>query len=466
MMNEVLEQLNKIISIYNEYVGGYLIVAFLVPIGLYFTIRMKFLQIRNFVHSWKITLGFYDNPKDTGDVNHLRALTSALASTVGTGNIVGVSLAIYFGGPGALFWIWVTGFLGMMLKMVECTLSLKYRIINEDGTVSGGPMFYIERGLYKFIGKWAKVLAIIFSVALILCSLGTGNLAQANGISDVMKTNYNIPPYITGLILSSIVLIIIVGGIKRIAEVAVRLVPFMAFTYIISALLIIAAHYKDFIPSLWLIVKCGLTGTDSVASFGGATLFWTIVWGVRRGLFSNEAGQGSAPIVHAAAKTKIPLREGFVASLEPFIDTIVICTMTALVIIVTGFWHSGIKGVGMTIAAFNEGFSRLNLPPIGQHIVGIGLFLFAFTTIIGWSYYGSRGIQYILGYRYIKYYYFIFALFTFFGCVWGIDLVWNFVDMVITFMTIPNLIALLFLFPEFVKEVKSYESNNLKNFKE
>lgn len=465
-MNEFLNQLNKIISTYNEYVGGYLIVASLVPIGLYFTLRMRFLQIRYFLHSWKITSGKYDNPKDTGDVNHLRALTSALASTVGTGNIVGVSLAIYYGGPGALFWIWITGFLGMMLKMVECTLSLKYRIINEDGSVSGGPMYYIEKGLYKFIGKWSKVLAIIFSVALILCSLGTGNLAQANGISDVMKTNYNIPAYITGIFLSLTVLLIIIGGIKRIAEVAVRLVPFMAFAYILSSLLIIGVHYKDIIPSLWLIIKSGLTGSESVASFGGATLFWTIVWGIRRGLFSNEAGQGSAPIVHAAAKTKIPLREGLVASLEPFIDTIVICTMTALVIIVTGFWHSGIKGVGMTIEAFNEGFSRLNLPPIGQHIVGLGLFLFAFTTIIGWSYYGSRGVQYIFGFKYIKPYYFIFALFTFFGCVWGIDLVWNFVDMVITFMTIPNLIALLLLFPEFTNEVKHYIENNLINFKE
>jgi len=457
-MEKYFEILNYYIGLYNEYVGGYLIVSFLVPIGLYFSIRTGFLQIRKFGHAWAVTFGKYDNPLDKGDVKHFKALSSALASTVGTGNIVGVSLAICLGGPGALFWIWVTGLLGMMLKMVECTLALKYRIFNEDGTVSGGPMYYIEKGLKKYIGNRAKILAIIFSFALILCSFGTGNLAQANGISDVMNSIFGIPKYLTGIFLSIVVLVIIIGGLKRIAELASRLVPLMAIIYLFSTFVILISEYDKILDTFYFVIKSGISGTEAYGAFGGATLFWTIVWGVRRGLFSNEAGQGSAPIVHAAAKTKIPLREGLVASLEPFIDTICICTATALVVIITGAWHSGILGVNMTINAFNIGFANLGLPPIADKIVGLSLFFFAFTTIIGWSYYGSRGIQYIFGYKYIKPFYFVYAFFTFLGCIWSIKLVWNFVDMVITFMTIPNLIALLFLFKEFLKEVENYSS--------
>lgn len=457
-MNSFLESFDYVIQLYNEYVGGYLILALLVPTGIYYSIRLKFLQISHFKHAIDLVRGKYSKHDDVGDVSHFKALTTALSATVGTGNIVGVTLAIYFGGPGAVFWLWVTGFFGMMLKMVECTLAQKYRKINADGTVSGGPMYYIEQGLKDKLGVWAKRLAIFFAFAGILCSLGTGNMAQANSISDVLKTSYNIPVLYTGIAISALVFLIVVGGLRRIANVTSKLVPLMAIIYFGSAILVIGVHYADIPSALWLIVKSAFTGQAAVGGFVGSTFFMTMIWGVRRGLFSNEAGQGSAPMAHAAAKTPYPMREGFVASLEPFIDTIVICTLTAMVIVLTGVWKTdgAIKGVGMTVAAFQEGLGKIGIGYMARHMVAISLLLFAFSTIISWSYYGTRTAQYIFGDKAIKPYYYVFTLFVFFGSVWGIDLVWHFVDMVITFMSIPNLIALLLLFPVMKAEAEGY----------
>lgn len=452
----MLELINSWIEQYNEYIGGYLILALLLPTGIYLSVRTGFLQISRMRHAVNIVRGKFDNKEDTGDVSHFKALTTALSSTVGTGNIVGVALAIYLGGPGAVFWMWVTGFFGMMLKTTECTLALKYRKVNADGTVSGGPMYYIEKGLKSKIGRGAKALAMIFAFATVLCSLGTGNMAQANGIADAMLTNYNIPVLYTGLIITAFVLLIIVGGLKRIAEVTSRLVPIMAIFYFLSAMIVLVVFAREIPDAFVLIVKSAFGKTEIAGGFVGSTFLLTMIMGVKRGLFSNEAGQGSAAIAHAAAKTKYPVREGLVASLEPLIDTIIICTLTALVIVVTGAWSSGIQGVGMTILAFETGFAHIGLPAISQHIIAIGLLLFAFSTIIGWSYYGTRGVQYLLGDKFIKPYYYVYGLFVFFGSIWGIDIVWNFVDMVITFMTIPNLIALILLFPEFKTEVARY----------
>lgn len=457
-MNSFLQAFDYIIQLYNQYVGGYLILALLVPTGIYYTIRLKFLQISHFRHAIDLVRGKYSKHTDTGDVSHYKALTTALSATVGTGNIVGVTLAIYFGGPGAIFWLWVTGFFGMMLKMVECTLAQKYRKINADGTVSGGPMYYIEAGLKDKLGVWAKRLAFFFAFAGILCSLGTGNMAQANSIADVLNTSYKIPVLFTGIAISALVFLIVVGGLRRIANVTSRLVPLMAVIYFGSAIIVIGIHYADIPAAFALIVKSAFTGHAAAGGFVGSTFFMTMIWGVRRGLFSNEAGQGSAPMAHAAAKTPYPMREGFVASLEPFIDTIVICTLTALVIILTGVWKmdSAVKGVGMTVAAFQEGLGRISLGYLARHMVAISLLLFAFSTIISWSYYGTRSVQYVFGDRAIKPFYYVFTLFVFFGSVWGIDLVWHFVDMVITFMSIPNLIALLILFPVMKAEVDGY----------
>jgi alanine or glycine:cation symporter, AGCS family len=455
-MDYFLQQLNYWISLYNEYIGGYLILALLLPTGIYFTIKLRFLHVRKFMHSLRIVSGRYSKAGDAGDINHFKALTTALSATVGTGNIVGVALAIFLGGPGAIFWMWITGFFGMMLKLVECTLALKYRKFNSDGTVSGGPMYYMEYGLKDKLGRHAKTLAVIFAVAAVLCSLGTGNMAQSNSMSDVLFTNYGTSHVWSGIFITLFVLLIIVGGLKRIAEVTSRLVPFMAVIYFLAALLVIILNIEKLGSSFYLIFNDAFTGTAAAGGFVGSAFIMTLTMGVRRGLFSNEAGQGSAPMAHAAAKTPYPMREGMVASLEPFIDTIFICTLTALVIIMTGAWESGIQGVGMTVKAFEIGLADIKMGSMAPHIVALGLLLFAFSTIISWSYYGSRAANYLFGEKAIKPYYYLYSLFVFFGAVWGMDLVWNFVDMVITFMTIPNLIAILLLSKVIQKEAKDY----------
>ncbi len=454
----LLDGLNNIISWYNEFVGGYLLLFLLVPTGIYFAFKFRFLHVRKFWHSFAILAGRFTGKGESGDVNHFRALTTALSATVGTGNIVGVALAIHWGGPGAIFWMWVTGFFGMMLKMVECTLGLKYRQFNPDGTVSGGPMYYMEHGLKDILGKHAKTLAIIFAAAAVLCSLGTGNMAQSNSMTDVLNSTYNIPHWIAGLIIASLVLVIVVGGLKRIAEVTSKLVPIMAVIYFLAAVLVVVLNIENLLPALGLIFTDAFTGTAAAGGFAGSVFILTLTMGVRRGLFSNEAGQGSAAMAHAAAKTQYPMREGLVASLEPFIDTLFICTLTAIVIIMTGAWQSGIEGVGMTVEAFGLGLDKISIGYLAPHIISVGLLLFAFSTIISWSYYGTRAAQYLFGFRAIKPYYYVYALFVFFGSIWGLELVWNFVDMVITFMTIPNLIAIVLLAPVMKREIKNYFS--------
>ncbi len=476
-MNIALEFIDRLIVYYNTNIGGYAVLLFLIPTGLYFIIRLKFLNLTAIWHSIKVVAGKYDKPGDKGDVNHFKALTTALSATVGTGNIVGVALAIYLGGPGAIFWMWVTGFLGMILKYVECTLSHKYRIFNSDGTVSGGPMYYMEQGLKKTLGSGAKVLAVIFAIATILCSLGTGNMAQSNSMTNVFHSSYNIietlslfgfifqTKYITAIIITGLVLLVIVGGIKRIADVTSKLVPFMAIVYFIAASAVIIMMYKEVPAAFSLIVSDAFTGTAAAGGFVGSTFMLTLLWGVRRGLFSNEAGQGSAPIAHAAAKTEYSAREGLVASLEPLVDTLIICTLTALVIILTGAWQTNVEEVGMTVKGMEIGLSKLGVGHFAPHIVSLGLLMFAFSTIIAWSYYGTRSINYLLGEKFVKPYRYIYALFVFFGCIWSVDIVWHFVDMVITFMTIPNLIAILLLSPVVMKETRDYfqEMKKLKS---
>jgi len=466
----ILEILGKIIDWYNNYIGVYAVLLMLIPTGIYFIIRLKFLNVTKLFHSIRIVAGKYDNKADAGDVNHFKALTTALSATVGTGNIVGVSLAIYLGGPGAIFWMWVTGFLGMILKYSECTLSHKYRSFNSDGTVSGGPMYYMRKGISEIYHApvFAKVIAILFAAATITCSLGTGNMAQSNSMTHVFHTSYNLADtvtwfgytfdskYITAVIITSLVLLVIVGGIKRIADVTSKLVPIMAILYFVSALVVIIIMIDHVPEAFRLIVKGAFNGTAATGGFVGSTFMLTLLWGVRRGLFSNEAGQGSAPIAHAAAKTEYPAREGLVASLEPLVDTLIICSLTALVIILTGAWHIDPNDNTMTVTGMQIGLGKIGMEYMASHVVAIGLLLFAFSTIISWSYYGSRAVNYLFGEKYVKTYYYLYGLFVFFGCIWSSTLVWSFVDMVITFMTIPNLIALLLLSGVVMRETKSY----------
>jgi AGCS family alanine or glycine:cation symporter len=305
----------------------------LLGVGLFFTIYLKFPQVRYFKHACKVVSGKYDKDSDPGDTSHFRALTTALSGTVGTGNISGVAFAIFLGGPAALFWMWVTAFLGMTTKFVEVTLSHKYRVKTDDGTMAGGPMYYMDRRLNM---KW---LAVAFAIATVISSFGTGNLPQSNGIASSIEATFGIQPIIVGSVLGILLALVILGGIQRIAAVTARIVPFMALIYLIGAFAVIFANMDNILPSFTAVISDAFTGSAAVGGFLGATLAYAFNRGVNRGLFSNEAGQGSAPIAHAAAKTKEPVSEGMVSILEPFIDTIIICTITGLVILSSGVWN-------------------------------------------------------------------------------------------------------------------------------
>ncbi len=406
----------------------------LIGTGLFVTIALGFIQLKRLNHSFAVVSGKYDNPDDEGDVTHFQALSAALSATIGIGNIAGVALAVRLGGPGALFWMWVTAVLGMALKYAECTLSHRYRVIHEDGSASGGPMYYIEKGLGP---KW-KPLAVFFATCAVICSFCTGNMNQANTIAQMFLT-YNVPIYVSGVVIAALVGLVIIGGIKRIAAVASRLVPTMAVLYVLGTMVIIITHSENIIPSF---AKIFTEAFSLKAGWGG--LFAVIMWGVRRGLYSNEAGQGSAPIAHAAAKTKESAREGAVALMGPFIDTLIVCTMTGLAILSTGVIEStSLTGAQLTREAFRQGFSFA--PEIGSFIVNCAVLLFAYTTMVAWSYYGDRSIEYLAGPKAIKPYRWVYVFFNFMGAILPLTFVWNFGDIALSLMTIPNLIGVLFL---------------------
>ena len=329
-----MEALNNFLLMLDGFLGS----AFWFPYvllgtGLFFTFYLKFPQIRFFKHGWKVVSGKYTHDDDPGDTSPFKSLTTALSGTVGTGNISGVAFAIFLGGPAALFWMWVTAFLGMTTKFVEVTLSHKYREKTEDGTMAGGPMYFMDKGLNM---KW---MAIAFAVATVICSFGTGNLPQSNGIASAMEQSFGIDPMVMGGILAILLGLVILGGIQRIAAVTSKIVPIMAVIYIIGALAVIFANLGNLGPAFASVWADAFTGSAAAGGFLGASLAYAFNRGVNRGLFSNEAGQGSAPIAHAAAKTKDPAAEGMVSILEPFIDTIIICTITGLVILSSGVWN-------------------------------------------------------------------------------------------------------------------------------
>lgn len=342
-----MELYSLVLNEINRFLAPILVIG-LLGTGIFLTIRLKFIQFRRFGHGVAVTTGRYDDPDEPGDVSHFQALTTALSATVGIGNIAGVAIAIHFGGPGALFWMWVTALVGMATKYSEVTLAQQYRSVDRDddiaawkGTVSGGPMYYIERGLGP---KW-KPLAVFFAFMLMVTSFMTGNAVQANTVATQISDNFGVATWITGLFTASIVGVIIIGGIRRIGAVTGVLAPVMAGIYVLGALVILGIHYDAVLPSLFLIVTEAFNPTAGVAGTGIGVFLFTMTYGVQRGLFSNEAGQGSAPIAHSAAKTDEPVSEGVVALLEPFIDTIVICTMTGLVIIATGVWDARVPTV-------------------------------------------------------------------------------------------------------------------------
>ncbi|MBZ0265205.1 sodium:alanine symporter family protein [bacterium] len=551
-MQEIIDHVSAFISS--------LLILPLIGTGIYLTIRMKLVQLLHFGHSWKVIAGVYDNPEDEGDINHFQALSAALSATIGIGNIAGVATAIHFGGPGALFWMWVTAFVGMATKFGEASLALLYREIHEDGSASGGPMYYIEMGL----GKSWKPLAMIFAFCAIISSFGSGNTVQAFTVADSFRGEFGIPAWLTGIVMSSLIALVILGGIKRIGVVASRLVPFMALVYVVSAVVVLIYNRAEIPAAFNLIFSSAFTAKAGIGGFAGSTFGMALLWGVRRGLFSNESGQGSAPIAHAAAKTDEPVREGTVAMIGPFIDTLVICTLTGLTIITSGAWNTPFPTQlsmeqptivhvdtqlekGGTVAdsfvlsgdfevrdgtlsnarlVFNNGFfldpkfglfteegvvrpiseavlkveggSIISvMAPDGSQIenlaidgkglrngslltsqafqrglgsrwgslmVTLGVFLFAISTAISWSYYGDRATVYLFGLKGVVYYRIAFVLVNFVGATLALKTVWGFGDIALSFMAFPNLIALIFLAPKLQKAKEEYFSRKHKPY--
>ncbi len=456
-----LEQLGGIVDSISGVVWGVPMVAVIMTAGLVLSIRNKFVQFRGLGHSAALISGKYDNKEDTGELTHFQALTSALAATVGIGNIAGVATAIYFGGPGAVFWMWVSAGLGMAIKFSSCTLAVKYREVDEDGSVRGGPMYFIEKGLGK---KW-KPLAVFFSVCTALAALGAGNGVQSNTIaasvvdivnsahsqnsSDVMlwlktfsESNLRL---IVGIIITGLAGMVILGGIKRIGRVAEKLVPFMSIVYVGSALLVLFLSAEHILPSFGLILEYAFTPVAATGGAAGFSVWMALTWGMKRGVFSNEAGLGSSPMAHAAVKVDEPVKEGLVAMLEPLIDTLIICTMTALVIISSGLWDPSVNvahlnGSQLTSAAFEH-----VLPGFGRVMVTIGVLLFGFSTILTWSYYGEKGIEYLGGHSVKFPYKLLYLAATLAGATVNLSLVWSFADVANALMAVPNVIGLLFL---------------------
>jgi len=432
-------------------------IVLLVGTGLFITFRLQWIQLRRLKHAIDITRGKYDDPSHEGDISHFQALSTALSATIGIGNIAGVATAIHYGGPGALFWMWITGILGTSLKYAECTLSMKYRKINPDGSASGGPMYYMEKAL-----GW-KWLGIVFATAASICALATGNAIQAFTVADQLNSDFAIPAWMTGLVIASLVGVVIIGGVKRIGRVTAFLSPFMTVVYLLGALCILLLN-MDKIPGAFTdIFNMAFTPPGAIGGFAGSGFMYTLIWGIKRGLFSNEAGQGSAAIAHAAAKTDEPVREGTVAMMGPYIDTITICTMTGLAIIVTGAWTvtvdgEALNGSPMTAYAFQHGLTFLN--GYGNYIVTAAVLLFATSTMISWSYYGDRSIQYLFGDKVIVPYRFLFCVMIFVGAILELEVVWTFGDVALGIMAIPNLIALVALSGVLVRITNEYYSKD------
>tara|TARA_B100000405_G_scaffold291785_1_gene242810 strand:- start:51 stop:1601 length:1551 start_codon:yes stop_codon:yes gene_type:complete len=476
-----------------------LMVVALLGTGIFTTINLGFPQIKYLKHGLRVTRGDYDNPNEAGDLNHFQALTTALSATVGIGNIAGVATAIYYGGPGALFWMWITAFFGSALKFAECTLAVEYRDFNSKGMTAGGPMYTIEKGL----GKQWRWLAIIFAGFAVICSFATGNAIQSFTLSDqlysevsqVVGTEHfltvkhqitdwysvSVQQIINGLFIAGIAALVIIGGIKRIGSVTSYLAPFMAAVYVVSAILILLANITDVPASFGKIISMAFNPPAAVGGVAGGTLIVfmnTLLWGVKRGLYSNEAGQGSAPIAHSTAKTEYPVREGVVALLEPFIDTIIICTLTGLTIISTGAWQHTefyvsridpsftgeiLNGSLLTSFAFKEGLSWLM--PYGDKIITIGVLLFAISTVISWSFYGDRSTEYLFGEKAIPVYRVFYITFVFIGAIATLEAMWAFGDAALGFMTFPNLISIIMLSGVLKKMTNEYFSMEHKVYK-
>ncbi len=439
-----MESINDTLSTASSWAWGPAMLILLLGTGLYLTIRLRFLPLRNLFYAFSL-LWKRRNSKEEGDISPFAALMTAMAATVGTGNIAGVAAALFIGGPGAIFWMWMTALVGMATKYSEALLAVKYRETDDEGRHVGGPMYYIKNGMGK---KW-KPLATAFALFGTIAAFGIGNMVQANAVAGAMETAFGFDNQATGIVLMVLVGLVMFGGIKRIAHTATALVPIMAILYIGFSLYILGSYIDQLPGALVTIVESAFTGSAAAGGFAGAGLILAIQFGVARGVFSNEAGMGTAPIAHAAAKTNDPVEQGHIAMLGTFIDTIILCTMTALVIMVTGVWQSGETGSPLTALAFTTGLGS----DFGAVVVAVALAVFAFTTLLGWSYYGERCAEYLAGTKVITGYRILWVLAVFAGAALSnyFNTVLILADVLNALMAIPNLIALLVLSPVIIK---------------
>ncbi|WP_309128456.1 sodium:alanine symporter family protein [Microbacterium sp.] len=442
--------------------GPWILIPLLLGTGLYLTIRLGGLQFLRLGAALRLGLFTRKDPGTDGDISQFQALTTALAATVGTGNIVGVATAIGIGGPGALFWMWVTGLLGMASKYSEAFLGVRFRKTDEAGEKSGGPQYYLERGIPNRFGKF---LALFFAIAAVIACFGIGNMTQGNSIATNMENSFNVPTWVSGLVLTIFALLVLVGGIKSIGRVTAGLVPIMIIFYVIGALYILIANIGGVPAAFAQIFTDAFTGTSAVGGFAGSAIIIAVQFGVARGIFSNESGMGSAAIAAAAAKTSHPVRQGLVSMTQTFIDTIIVVTCTGLVIITTGVWNMTDPETGEQISPAlmtGEAFSHGLPGDWGHYIVTIGLVMFAGSTILGWSYYGERNIERLLGRRAVMPFRVLFSLVVFVGCTVQLGVVWAFSDVMNGLMAIPNLIGLLILSGLIARETKKYLDNDPK----
>jgi len=444
---EAMERLEALLSALNGWVWGPPLLILLVGTHLFLTVRLRFIQ--RFIPQ-AIRISFSRKQEGEGEISQFGALMTALAATIGTGNIVGVATAVAAGGPGAVLWMWLTGVFGMATKYSEALLAVKFRTRAADGSIVGGPMVVLEKGLNM---KW---LGVVFAVFTAISAFGIGNMVQANSIAALAHDSWGVPPHWTGLLLTVLTAVVILGGIKSIARACEMLVPFMALFYILGCLLVLGLNHAQLTDTMALIWKSAFTGHAAVGGFVGAGLREAIRYGVARGLFSNESGLGSAPIVAAAAQTRNPVRQALVSSTGTFWDTVVVCALTGLVVVGSGQWQQAdatgqaLSGAALTKAAF------AGIPVIGPWVLVVGLLTFVFSTILGWSYYGERAMEYLVGPRAILPYRVLWVLAVFVGSTLSLKAVWDLADITNGLMAIPNLVSLLLLQGVLVRETRHW----------
>lgn len=429
--------LSSLISDLNGLVWGPYMLVLILGTGLYLMLGLRFFPLRHIPRAFRLLIQGRHAESTHGQISPFNALMTSLSATIGTGNIAGVATAISLGGPGALFWMWCTALVGMATKYAEAVCAVHFREVDEAGNYSGGPMYYIRNGLGK---RWGW-LALAFALFGALAGFGIGNTVQANSVSDALLSTFSIPTWVTSILLTIPVALVLLGGVQRIAAVAGVLVPFMALSYLLLGLVILLLNLGDIPAAIALIVENAFTGTAAQGGFAGAAVMLAIQFGVARGIFSNEAGLGSAPIAHAAARTDDPVQQGTIAMLGTFIDTLIVCSITGLAIVLTGVWTTGESGAPLTAAAFNAEL------PFGDVLVSVSLCLFAFTTMLGWSYYGERCVVYLLGARALIPFRVLWVAVIPLGAMAHLDFIWLMADTLNGLMALPNLIALLLLSP-------------------